>query len=271
MSEAVVLPGSRDIRARLDRAIEESGQPRDDGADPSAGASVGAGGETDTNTDRQIRSGVTTPTETESEADANAAVNPGRQDSRDESTSGVSTSACVVACPPHPQHGGHRGDRRLTAVSEALVERGISCLRFGYGPWDGGHGETADAGVALEWARDHFDSIGLFGYSFGGCIALVTASSQSALDATAALAPAVQIDSELDAVSTLEKIDGPLQVVSGNQDTTVEWEPIVERTREIGGTVVEVPARHSFRGHETQVANAVGDFFGRTLDDSRHG
>jgi len=34
--------------------------------------------------------------------------------------------AVVVACPPHPQFGGHRGDARLTAVSEALVEAGAS-------------------------------------------------------------------------------------------------------------------------------------------------
>ncbi|RDZ92988.1 alpha/beta hydrolase, partial [Haloferax sp. Atlit-6N] len=88
MTETILVPGGRDVRATLDRA-------RGDGAD-----------DTD---DRATRS-----------------------------------DAVVVACPPHPQHQGHRGDGRLVAVSDALTARGVDCLRFDYGAWDEGYGERAD-------------------------------------------------------------------------------------------------------------------------------
>ncbi len=87
-----------------------------------------------------------------------------------DSTEGVAASAdaCVVACPPHPQHRGHRGDERLRAVSAALTGGGVDCLRFDYGDWDEGYGERADARNAVAWARDRYDRVGLFGFSFGG-------------------------------------------------------------------------------------------------------
>ncbi|MFC6753781.1 alpha/beta hydrolase, partial [Halorubrum tibetense] len=93
-------------------------------------------------------------------------------------TDASTADAIVVACPPHPQHRGHRGDERLVAVSDALTARGIDCLRFDYGPWDEGYGECADADNAVGWALDRYDRVGLFGFSFGGTVALVTAAGR---------------------------------------------------------------------------------------------
>jgi len=80
VSETVLIPGGRDVRATLDTAASDGG-----------GDATGNGSRAD---------------------------------------------AVVVACPPHPQQRGHRGDERLTAVSNALTDRGIDCLRFDYGDWD---------------------------------------------------------------------------------------------------------------------------------------
>ena len=63
--------------------------------------------------------------------------------------------ACVVACPPHPQMGGKRTDRRLQAVSDHLAPD-VACLRFDYGAWDEGRGEVADCRNALAWAREEY-------------------------------------------------------------------------------------------------------------------
>ncbi|MFT4958284.1 MAG: alpha/beta superfamily hydrolase, partial [Halobacteriales archaeon] len=82
----------------------------------------------------------------------------------------------VVACPPHPQFGGNRRDRRLRAVCEALNEVGIDCLRFDYGDWDNGYGEREDVRNAVRWARERYDRVGLFGYSFGGAMAILAAA-----------------------------------------------------------------------------------------------
>ena len=122
MSDTVLIPGGRDVRATRDTA-----------------ASDGAGGESD-------------------EAERAESV--------------------VVACPPHPQQRGHRGDERLLAASDALTDRGVDCLRFDYGDWDEGYGETTDADAAVGWARDRYDRVGLFGFSFGGTVALVAAASR---------------------------------------------------------------------------------------------
>ena len=75
MSETVLIPGGRDVRATLDVAGSD-GESGGDAAEDD-GASV------------------------------------------DETAS----EAVVVACPPHPQHGGNRGDGRLVAVSDALGRR----------------------------------------------------------------------------------------------------------------------------------------------------
>ncbi|MFC6834969.1 dienelactone hydrolase family protein [Halomarina ordinaria] len=173
-------------------------------------------------------------------------------------TPDTDTDACVVACPPHPRMGGHRGDRRLTAVSDALSPD-IACLRFDYGAWDEGRGERTDAVRAVEWARERFASVALFGYSFGGAVALL-AAVETDVAAVSALAPAARLDGSLDAAAALAAIACPVQVVYGERDTTAEWEPVVERAREHDCEVVAMGADHHFVGQGEKAAAHVAGF-----------
>lgn len=182
----------------------------------------------------------------------------------------------VVACPPHPQMGGDRRDGRLRAVSDALVDHGSDCLRFDYGPWDEGRGERTDARNALAWARSEYDRVGLFGYSFGGSIALLAAASVAdPPDCVSALAPGTgpgrmtasetreengHADHSLDVVSALDEIACPVQVVYGTRDDVVDSEPVADRARELGHTVEEVEADHFFVGQQATVAGRVALF-----------
>jgi len=179
------------------------------------------------------------------------------------------TDACVVACPPHPQMGGRRTDRRLRAVSDALSERGVACLRFDYGPWAEGEGERTDARNALGWTRERYGTVGVFGYSFGGAVALLAAAAGSEDGtppaATSVLAPAARIEAGLDAAAAVGAIDRPLQAVYGERDTTADWEPVVERARESGAEVVEVSADHHFVGQDAKVGGLVGEFLAARL------
>lgn len=186
------------------------------------------------------------------------------------------TGSIVVACPPHPQHRGHRGDDRLVAVSEHLVEHGsaerssagdrtrsgnIACLRFDYGGWDEGYGELEDARNALRWADDRYDRIGIFGFSFGGAVAaLAAATTQADLAAVSLLAPASKLSDDLDAAAALDDATAPVQVVYGARDTTAEWEPLVSRARELDHAVVEMSADHFFVGQHGKVAATAGGF-----------
>jgi len=177
--------------------------------------------------------------------------------------------ACVVACPPHPQMGGKRTDTRLRAVSDALPDD-CACLRFDYGPWDEGRGELADARNALAWARDGYDPVALFGYSFGGCLALLAAARESRAGtppaAVAALAPASRLAPDLDAAAELDEVACPGYVLYGERDATADWEPVVERARELDWTVEPIGADHHFVGQASKVGERVGSFLARALE-----
>jgi hypothetical protein len=165
---------------------------------------------------------------------------------------------CVVACPPHPQMGGNRNDPRLQAVSDALE---CACLRFDYGPWDAGYGELADTRDAYAWARESYDRVSLFGYSFGGCLALVAAASESAAggppETVVALSPAAELTPEIDAVAAIEDIDCPMAVVYGERDTTVDAKEVADQVGEYGGRVAVLSADHHFVGQTQMVAERV--------------
>lgn len=188
---------------------------------------------------------------------------PGGRDVRgtlDEPENG--TSEIVVACPPHPQQGGHRGDRRLLAVSDALLEADVACLRFDYGAWDDGRGEREDARNAIRWAADgRYDRAGVFGFSFGASLALLaSASVDREVAAVSALAPTARVAAGLEVVPALESLAVPLQVVVGERDTTVDWEPVADAARERGGDVVGLSADHFFVGQHPKVARTVASF-----------
>lgn len=180
------------------------------------------------------------------------------------------TNAIVVAAPPHPQHGGSRTDPRLVAVAEALTERGVACLRFDYGEWDDGYGERADVRNAVRWARDddRFDRVGCFGYSFGATLSLLAAADVDP-DAVAVLAPTARLADDLDALAALEDLEAPLHVCYGERDSTVDWEPIVERARERNDAVTAFPADHFFVTKAEAIAATVTPFFAATLLESQ--
>lgn len=225
MSETVLIPGGRDVRASLDGAT--SGGREADGE-------AGDGG----------------------------------------------SEAVVVACPPHPQQRGHRGDERLRAVSDALTDRGIDCLRFDYGAWDGGRGEREDALRAVAWAGERYDRVGLFGYSFGGAIALSAMARGADVVAVAALAPPARlgparddadappnggggVDTVADLVSIPDSI--PIGIFYGTRDTVATVGPVVTVARERGAATCEFDSDHLFIGRERQVATAIVDFLAPAL------
>ncbi len=168
---------------------------------------------------------------------------------------------CVLACPPHPQMGGSRTDKRLRAVSDAIDG---ACLRFDYGPWDEGYGELADTRDAYAWARENYERVGLFGYSFGGCLALLAAARESTAgrppDLVVALSPAASLAPDLDAVAAVDEIDCPMAVVYGERDTTVDASAVAKRVRECGGDVAVLNSDHHFVGQTRTVAEQVARF-----------
>lgn len=208
---------------------------------------------------RDVRGTLDAPSEWES----------GQAADREQPLAGTDTTLpgpVVVACPPHPQHGGNRRDRRVRAAADALVDRGVGCLRIDYGPWDEGYGEREDVRNAVRWADDRTGRVGLFGYSFGATIALSAAATvERTLGAVSVLSPTARVAPDLDAVAALDRIEAPIQVVYGSRDDTVDWKPVVERASERGATVTELPADHFFVGQQSRVGALAADFLASGL------
>lgn len=173
-----------------------------------------------------------------------------------------SGTSVVVACPPHPRHGGDRRDRRLNALAQELAASGIATLRFNYGPWDDGVGEREDARRAIAFAADRFPSVGVYGYSFGAAMAVFAATESTTVDAVSLLSPDAIV------VDELAEISGPLQISYGERDDTVTWRPVVERARALNERgrsppidIVAWEADHHFVGQHEKVASTTKNFF----------
>ena len=199
--------------------------------------------------------------------DSDVVLVPGARDVRatlDVARSTASPSAataCVVACPPHPQLGGARSDRRLTATSDALADGGVDCLRFDYGDWDDGYGEREDARNALRWAADRYDAVGVYGYSFGGAIAVLAAASVDVtVRAAAVLAPASHLNDDLDAADAVDDLPCPLWVGYGERDETADSVPVVEAAERCQQAVVAYGSDHHFVGQHDKVGGDAAAF-----------
>lgn len=185
-----------------------------------------------------------------------------------EGTDSENMTTCIVACPPHPEFGGHRGDPRLRAVSDALQAEGIATCRFDYAEWDQGYGEREDARNTIRWVAERADRVGCFGYSFGGAVAtLATATVDVPVGVLSVLAPASRLRDDLDAASALADVDCPVQVVYGERDDTADWKPLVEAARRRGNTVVALAADHHFVGQQDLVCETVVPFIASTIEE----
>lgn len=180
---------------------------------------------------------------------------PGGRDVRATLDSVADTARLAVACPPDPRAGGSRADARLRAVSSALTDRGIACLRVDYGPWDEGRGAVGDARNAVSWACERADQVTLVGYSFGGAVALVAASA-APVAGVSALAPPARI-ADLDAVAAVSRCSCPGQVVVGDHDRRVDSAPVVAAARERDWPVVSLQTGHGFAGRADEAAATV--------------
>jgi len=188
-------------------------------------------------------------------------------DGADDAEEADDAGACVVACPPHPQLGGARTDRRLVATSDALVDRGVDCLRYDYGDWDEGYGEREDARNAVRWAADRYDAVGVYGYSFGGAVAVLAAATVDVpVRACAVLAPASRLTDELDAAAAVDDLPCPLWVGHGERDETADAIPVVDAADRCQQRVVAYGSDHHFVGQHDAVGRDAAEFLATHLD-----
>ncbi len=106
----------------------------------------------------------------------------------------------AILCHPHPLYGGSMHDSVLDAAASALLNKGVSVLRFnfrGVGQSEGTHakgeGEADDLVAVVKWALEFCpsESLILAGYSFGATVAWRAAHTLPNLERLILIAPPV--------------------------------------------------------------------------------
>ena len=176
--------------------------------------------------------------------------------------------ATAVLCHPHPQYGGTMRSIVISALFEALPERGIACLRFNFrgvegseGSYSEGRDEPLDVAAALDAASDAaVDSpLSLVGWSFGADIALGVDDPR--VTGWVGIAPPLRFRPER-AYDVVGHDPRPkLLVLAANDEFRAPTE-ISAATSAWASTRIETVAgaSHFFVGRTERVVTLVGDF-----------
>ena len=165
--------------------------------------------------------------------------------------------AGAVICHPHPQYGGTRHDRVVTALFDALPAAGIAALRFDFrSDFGDGVGERLDALAAIDELELAAPDVALatIGYSFGAWISLGLGDDR--IDAIVAVAPPLAVMSSVPAPVV------PTLVITPAHDQfspPASTEPVVADWRAHSATPIEFEvvdmADHFLAGRTAAVAD----------------
>ena len=193
---------------------------------------------------------------------------------------GGSPRAVLVFCHPHPKMGGTMNAPLLLTVRDELLERRWGVLRFnfrGIGASEGaasiGIEEVADAEGAVAFVAKRFPDhpIAVAGWSFGGAVALRTASRHPELRACATVAPAVIPKPGITAGAPSPEeftYEGPVLLVCGVNDDQVSPADCRQWAQETGAVYKEMKgANHFFWAKYDALAQTVADFLDGALED----
>ncbi len=172
--------------------------------------------------------------------------------------------AAAVLCHPHPQFGGTMRSIVISALFEALPQRGVTCLRFNFrgvegsgGSFDEGRGERADAMAALDALAAEVGAstpVVVAGWSFGADITLSLLDDRIA--AWLAIAPPLHYTGERPSVADDPR---PKRLVLAEHDEVTAPEVVERAIHDWQATTIEIVpgASHFFVGRTDHVVNAA--------------
>jgi alpha/beta superfamily hydrolase len=172
-----------------------------------------------------------------------------------------SSSTIAVVCHPHPLYGGTMDNKVVHYTAKALLEMGVTVLRFNFrgvgnsaGKHDNANGEVDDCLVAIEWMHEQYpgQQLVIAGFSFGAYIA-TQAASRSDVHALITIAPAVQLY-DFSAID----VSCPWLLIQGDEDEVVP-----------ANLVASWASQHSQLSKVVWVEGASHFFHGRLLDLSK--
>ena len=136
---------------------------------------------------------------------------------------GPDGEAVAVMCHPHPLFGGTMHNKVTHAAAEAIVDAGISVLRFNFrgaggsaGEHDGGRGEQQDLLAVMDHLARLYPQrpLLLAGYSFGAYVALAVGCRDSRVVALLGIGLPLHLLS----FNFLRACGKPLTIIQGDED-----------------------------------------------------
>ncbi len=176
----------------------------------------------------------------------------------------------TVVCHPHPLFGGSMDNVVVTAICQALNQRGIVSLRFNFrgvgdseGSFSNGKEEQEDLKAALDvlknWPGIDKSRLAIAGYSFGASVMLSGLPKYKDARALAFVSPPISAVKG----SAAHKDKRPKLFLAGDRDKIAPPSQLEEALQEVSPPMEyhTLPgADHSLRGHESEVAEMVAEF-----------
>jgi uncharacterized protein len=178
--------------------------------------------------------------------------------------SGLRGAALVLH--PHPLHGGTMHNKVVFRAARALNDAGLVTLRFNFrgvghttGTHDHGHGEQADARLALDYLAGQYPNVPLVlaGFSFGARVGLEVGIRDERVRALIGIGTPVSIPERGYDFSFLRECRKPVLFVHGDRDEFGD----VAKLRKLAAELP--PAAHA----RVAVIAGAGHFFDDQLDE----
>lgn len=181
-------------------------------------------------------------------------------------------AAFMVACHPHPQHGGTMHNKVVTTLARTAHALGVPTIRFNYrgvgasaGSFDEGRGETDDALAAVAAGRQRWPDAALWlaGFSFGGIIALRASVRAEAgkVERLVTIAPALGRAFADPAAIVLPSC--PWLIVQGDADEVIDGKLVIAWAGQVTPQprlAVLAGVGHFFHGSLATLQQEVGAF-----------
>jgi uncharacterized protein len=140
-------------------------------------------------------------------------------------------AAFMVACHPHPQHGGTMDNKVVTTLARCAHEFRAPSIRFNFrgvgssaGTFDEGRGEVLDTLAAIDYGRQRWPQAALWlsGFSFGGHVALRASTEPDAGHVARLVTVAPAFTRYYAAPGEVRVPDCPWLIVQGDADEVID-------------------------------------------------
>jgi len=175
------------------------------------------------------------------------------------------TDIGAVCCHPHPLYGGAMQNKVVHTLARACQDQRVTTVRFNFrgvgasaGKHDDGVGESEDAAVVADWARNATGASRLWslGFSFGGFVAYRLATIRDAAALVTVAPPVQRFD-----FTKLPVPRCPWLVAQGDTDEFVDHERVLDWTRSLEPPPevrILAGAEHFFHGRLTELRSLLG-------------